>query len=99
MTYIQRLGVFLLLFVDYAQAEVNLMGLVELRVHRHDFGKCLLGMLQRAISIIENTDAVPQAWFFRIGQFQQGILVSLVCLLKVVHHEVTMTCRDSCQSL
>ena len=59
-TYVQTLIELLLLLVDYAQAEVDLVGLLESRFHTHDLRKCLFGMLQRSVAIIEYTNAVPK---------------------------------------
>jgi hypothetical protein len=51
---------FLLLFVYYAKAEVDLVGLFEVGLHAHDLGKGLLGMLKRSITVVENANAVPE---------------------------------------
>jgi hypothetical protein len=110
-TYIQTLVELLLLFVNYAEAEINLVGLFEVRLHAHDLREGLFGMLERTITIVENTNAIPKFGLLRsiskswtrqmfsrtylwIRQMVQGLLVSRVCLLQVVHHQVTMTCKD-----
>ena len=59
--YLERLVVFLLLLVDYSQSEVNLMGLVEIRLHLHDLREGLLRMVQRAVTVIEYANAVPKS--------------------------------------
>lgn len=60
LTYIKRLLVLVLLFVDYSETEVYLMRLVKIGVHGHDLGECLFRMVQGAIAIIKNTDAIPK---------------------------------------
>lgn len=50
----------LLLLIDYSESEVDLIGLFEIWLHPHDLGECLLGVLKRAISIIQDANAVPQ---------------------------------------
>lgn len=55
----------MLLFVDDAKAEIDLVGFLEIRLHSHDLGKGFLGVLQGAISIVEYTDTVPELWFLR----------------------------------
>jgi hypothetical protein len=50
----------LLLFVDYTQSEVDFIRLFEVWLHAHDLGESLFRMFQRAVAIVENTNAVPQ---------------------------------------
>jgi len=59
LTYIQTLFVFLLLFVDNAEAEVYLIRLLKVGLHVHDLRKCFFGVLKGAVAIIENTNAIP----------------------------------------
>lgn len=65
VTNLQGLIVLLLLFVDYAEPEVYFVGLVEVRLHVHDVGKRVFGMVERSISVIQDADAVPEAGFLR----------------------------------
>ena len=58
-TYIQTLVELLLLLINYAKAEVNLVGLLERRFHTHDLGKGLFGMLQRPVAIVEDSNTIP----------------------------------------
>lgn len=58
-SYLKTLVILLLLFVDYAKTEVDLVGLLEIRLHLHDLGEGLFGMVQRPVSVVENTDTVP----------------------------------------
>ena len=51
--------IFGLLLVDDAETKVDLVGLLEVGLHAHDLGKGFLGMLERAETIVEDTDAVP----------------------------------------
>lgn len=50
----------LLLLIDYSESEVDLIGLFEIWLHPHDLGECFLGVLKRAISIVQDANAVPQ---------------------------------------
>jgi hypothetical protein len=59
-THLETLLVFLLLFVDNAEAEKDFVGLVEILIHTQDARKGFFGVLERAITVIENSDAVPQ---------------------------------------
>lgn len=63
MTYIQTLIELLLLLVNYTQTEVDLVCFLKVGFHAHDLGECFLGMLQRAIAIVQNADAIPQLRF------------------------------------
>lgn len=60
--YLETLRVLLLLLVYYAQSKVNLIGLFEVWFHAHDLGKGLFGVLEGAVTIVENANAVPQFW-------------------------------------
>jgi hypothetical protein len=53
----------LLLLVYYAQAEINFIRLLKGGLHSHDLRKRLLGMLEGAIAIIENTNTIPEFGF------------------------------------
>ena len=57
---VQALGVFVLLLVYDSESEVDLIGLVECLVHAHDLRECFFSMLEAAIAIVQNADAVPQ---------------------------------------
>lgn len=62
-TYLERLIVFLLLFVDDAKTEINLVCLIKVRLHFHDLRERVFGMVQRAIAVVEDANAVPQPGF------------------------------------
>jgi hypothetical protein len=62
-TYVQTLIKLLLLLVDYAETEVYLIGLLEVWLHAHNLRKGLLGMLERAIAVVQDADAVPELGF------------------------------------
>lgn len=51
-TYIKTLCVLLLLFVYDPEAEVHLIGLLEVRGHAHDLRESLFGMIKRAVTIV-----------------------------------------------
>lgn len=62
-TYVQTLVEFLLLLVDYAEAEINFVGLLKSWLHAHDLRKRLFGMLEGTIAIVKDTDAIPELGF------------------------------------
>lgn len=59
-TNLETLLEFLLLLVNDSESEIDLVGLLEVRLHAHDLRERLLGMLQGAITIIEDAYTVPQ---------------------------------------
>ena len=59
-TYIQTLVEFLLLLVDYAEAKVDFIGLFKARLHVHDLRKGFLGVLEGAVAIVQDANAVPE---------------------------------------
>ena len=62
-TYLQTLLELLLLLVYYTKAEVYLIGFLEAWVHAHDLGEGFLGVFERAIAIVEDTDTIPELGF------------------------------------
>ena len=62
-SYLQTLLELLLLLVYYTEAEVDLVGFLETRVHAHDLGEGFFGVLERAVAIVEDTDTVPELGF------------------------------------
>ena len=60
LTNLQTVAIFALLLVNYAKTEIDFICLFEVWSHAHDLGECLFGVVERAISVIENTYAVPQ---------------------------------------
>ena len=62
-TYIKTLFILLLLLVNDAEAEVDLICLFEVWLHMHHLRKRFFGMFKRAIAIIKYADAVPQFGF------------------------------------
>ena len=61
---------FLLLLVDYAQPEVDLVCLLKIGLHTHDLREGFLGVFQGAIAVIEYTNPVPQLRFLCRGQIR-----------------------------
>lgn len=55
----------LLLLVYYAESEIDLVGLFKSWFHAHDLGEGFFGVLETAVTVIENTYAVPELWFLR----------------------------------
>ncbi len=66
--YLERLVVLLLLLVNYAEAEINFMGLVKVGLHLHDLGEGLLSMLERAVSVVQDADTIPKSRLLRVEQ-------------------------------
>jgi len=64
--YLKTLLIFGLLFVYYSQTEVDLIRLVEFWCHAHDLRERFFGMIQRAITIIQYANTVPQLGFLQI---------------------------------
>jgi hypothetical protein len=59
----QALVELLLLLVYYSEAEVDFIGLFKVRRHAHDLRESLFGVVERSITIIQDTNAVPQFGF------------------------------------
>jgi hypothetical protein len=59
-THVQTLIELLLLLVYYAEAEVDLVGLFEGWLHAHDLRKCLFGVLEGSIAIVEDSNTIPK---------------------------------------
>jgi hypothetical protein len=61
-------------------------------VHFENAGKGLLGVLEGAITVVENADPIPQfGVFLGAGQVEEGVLIGCIGGLKFILHEVTMT--------
>lgn len=93
--YLEGAAVLGLLLVYYAEAEVYLMRLVKVGLHLHDLGKGLLGVIEGAIAVVQDADAIPEPGFLRVPKIDKGGLVRIVGLLQVVHHQVAVTCRGA----
>jgi hypothetical protein len=63
VTYLQTLAELLLLLIDYTEAEVNLIGLLELGSHAHNLRKGFFGMVKGSITIVENANSIPELGF------------------------------------
>jgi hypothetical protein len=61
--YLQALLILLLLFIDYTKSEVNFVCLLKIGFHPHHLRKGFFGMFQRSVSVIEDTDPIPQFRF------------------------------------
>ena len=64
-TYVQTLVELLLLFVYYAETEVDLVCLLEVGLHTHDLRERLLGMFERPIAVVQDAYAIPELGFLR----------------------------------
>lgn len=65
--YLQACAVLLLLFVYYPEAEVDLVGLLEVRLHFHDLRERLLRVVVGSVSIVEDSYSVPKFRFLQYG--------------------------------
>lgn len=59
-SYFKRLRILGLLLINYTQPEVDLVCLFKFRLDVHDLGESLLGVVVATISVVENTDSVPE---------------------------------------
>ena len=64
--YVQALCILRLLFVNYAESEVHLVGLVKVWRHAHDLREGFFCVLQGAIAIVEDTDTIPKFWLLAV---------------------------------
>lgn len=87
---LQTLAELLLLLVDDSQAEINLVGLFKLGSHAHDLRESFLCVVEGAIAVIQDADAVPQLRFLGVAQVIKGLLVGGVGLLQVIHHQMAV---------
>lgn len=73
VSYLETLRVLLLLLVNYAETEINLICLFEVWLHAHDLGESLFCVLERAIAIVEDTNAVPEFGFLVVLAIAKSI--------------------------
>lgn len=103
MTYLEGLVVLLLLLVDYAQPEVYLMGLVEIRLHLHDLRKSIFRVVQGAVSVIQDANAIPKPGFLLfvrvsklvMGRRRDGPTLGFGRWTKAVWYALYACCRSS----
>lgn len=60
MTYVETLSELGLLLIYYPESEVDLVGLVKVWGNGHDLRKGFLGVIVASVSIVQNSNAVPQ---------------------------------------
>lgn len=63
----QALVELLLLLVYYSETEVDFIGLFKVGRHAHDLRESLFGMVERSITIIQDTNSVPQFGLLQIN--------------------------------
>lgn len=71
-------GQLTLVFVYNTKTEVDFVGLVEVGVQVQHSNKRLLGILQQTVTVIQNTDSVPQLGHVRVVQVVKRTLVRSV---------------------
>lgn len=79
-----------LVLVDDAETEIDLVGLVEVGVQVQHTHEGLFSVLQGAVAVVQDPDAVPQFGHVGVIQEVEGTLVRSVSTLKIVHHEVAV---------
>ena len=62
-SYLKTLLVFLLLFINYTEPEIYLIGFFKVGLHSHNLRECFLGMFEGAITVVKYSDAVPEFGF------------------------------------
>lgn len=82
-----------LVLVDDAESEVDLVGLFEVWVEFEDFCERFFSVVEGAVSVVEDTNSVPQLRHVRVAQVVQGLLVGVVGPLQVVEHQVAVAER------
>lgn len=63
VAYVETLVELLLLFVNYAKTEIDLVGLFEVWLHAHDLRESLFSMFERSVAIVEDANPVPKLGF------------------------------------
>jgi hypothetical protein len=58
--YLKTLSELGLLLVYYSETEIDLVGLLEIRLDLHDLRESLLGIVVATIAIVENANSVPE---------------------------------------
>lgn len=88
MTYVKTLLELGLLFVDYTQAKIDFVRLVESRGHAHHLGEGLFGVIERTVAVVEDADTVPKLGLLYTIQSQAHLpvrgRVSHLWILEVV---------------
>ncbi len=99
----------LLLLVYYTQPEVDFVCLFKVWRHAHDLRKGFLGVIQGAISVVENADSIPEFGFLPGLELSskasehspldlevvEGLLICSVGLGEIVRHQVAVAYRES----
>lgn len=62
---LQTLVELLLLLVDYAESEIDFVGLLKIGGHAHDLGEGFFGVVEGSITVVKDTNAVPQLGFLQ----------------------------------
>lgn len=64
--YLQALLKLLLLFIDNAKSEVDLVRLFKVRLHSHNLRECFLSMIERSVTVVQNPNSVPKLRLLRV---------------------------------
>lgn len=87
---IKTLVEFRLLLVYYSQTEVDFIGLLKVGLDLHHLGKSFFGIIVAAVAIVQDTNSIPQHGILGVSQVHQGLLISVICLLQSLGHEVAV---------
>jgi hypothetical protein len=80
------------LLVNDAEPEIDFIGLFKVLIHPKNAREGLFGVLERAIAIVENADAVPKLCILLwTMEMEEGVLISIICTLKLILHEKAMS--------
>lgn len=85
-----------LVLVYDTETEVDLIGLVKVGIQVQHTHKGLFSVLQGAVTVVQDTNSVPQLGHIGVIQEVEGTLVGSVGPLQVVHHEVTVAQEPPC---
>lgn len=85
-----------LVLVNDTETEVDLVGLVKVGVQVQHTDKGLFSVLQGAVTVVQDTDSVPQLGHIGVVQEVESTLVGSVSPLQVVHHEIAVAQEPPC---
>lgn len=88
---VETCAVLVLLLVYDTEAKVDLVCLFVSGIHPDYAGEGLLRVLETAISIVKDPNSVPELGLLWVRQMVQGLLVSCVRPLQVIHHKIAVS--------
>jgi hypothetical protein len=102
---LQRRIVLLMLLVNNPQPKVDLIRLFKVWIHSNDRGEGFLGMLKASVPVVQDSNPIPELWILNkhvrniptylwIWQMIQCLLIRIISLLKLIHHQIAMSDRS-----